>query len=117
MKRFSEKHNIKITPEFQKVFIELGIKNWIKESIANSEIGLPIIAQPFSEKHFFTIYVRNPRNRETKTVAVEFVYRDGFIYIKDILRDTRQVIKRFPFLKTLANKPDVLKDDEEYFVV
>ena len=115
LKGFNEKHNIKLTPEFRKVFIELGIKNWIKESIANPDIGLPVVAQSFREKHFFTIYVRSPRNQETKTIAVEFVYRDGFIYIKDILRDTQQVMKRFPFLKTLAGKPSVLKNDQEYF--
>jgi len=116
LKKFNEKHSIKITPEFQKVFIELGIKNWIKESIANPDTGLPLVAQSFLEKNFFTIYVRSPRNQETKTIAVEFVYREGFIYIKDILRDTQQIMKRFPFLKTLANKPNVLKDDQEYFV-
>lgn len=116
LNRFYEKHNVKITPEFQKIFIELGIKNWIRESIENPNSGLPILPQSFHEKHFFTIYVRSPRNQEPKTIAVEFVYQDGFIYIKDILRNTHQVMKRFPFLKTLKNKPDILKNDQEYFV-
>lgn len=116
IKEFHEKHTIKITPEFQKVFIELGIKNWIKESIANPDIGLPIVTQSLPKKNFYAIYVRSPKKQETKTVAVEFVYRDGFIYIKDILRDTQQIIKKFPFLKTLANKPTTLKNDQEYFV-
>jgi hypothetical protein len=116
LKSFIEKHNIKITPEFQKVLIELGIKNWIKEGIGNPDAGLPVDSQAFSEKHIFTIYVRSPRNQETKTVAVEFVYRNGFIYIKDIMRDPRKVMSRFPFLKTRKNQPNILMNDQEYFV-
>ncbi|MBL0294941.1 MAG: hypothetical protein IPQ04_11950 [Saprospiraceae bacterium] len=50
---FKERHNIKLSPEFQKVLIELGIKNWIKESIGDTKIGLPVALQSFSEQKFF----------------------------------------------------------------
>jgi len=113
---FIEKYNIKTAPEYQKVLIELGIKNWIRESIRNFEVGLPVDSQAFPEKHFFSIYVRSPRKQESKIVAVEFVYRNGFIYIKDIMRDSRQIASRFPFLKTRKNQPNVLINDQEYFV-
>lgn len=116
LKKFLDKYNIKITPEYQKVLIELGIKNWIKESVRNFEVGLPVDSQVFPEKHFFSVYVRSPRRQETKTVAVEFVYRNGFIYIKDIMRDSRQIASRFPFLKTRKNQPNVLINDQQYFV-
>lgn len=115
MKRFISRHKIKISPEYQKVLIELGIKNWIKDAVRDSDIGLPVISQAFDEKHFFTIYVRSPQKQETKTVAVEFLYRNGFIYIKNIVRDTRQVASRFPFLKTRSNQPTTLIN-QEYFV-
>jgi len=114
--RFIEKHNIRITPEFRKVFIEIGIKNWIKESIENSEAGLPVAAQSFPEKNFFVIYVRSPRGQQTKAIAVEFVYREEKIHIKSILRDSKQIISRFPFLKVRKNQPNALIDDQEYFV-
>ena len=113
---FIKKHKIKITPEFQKVLIELGIKSWIKESIGNPDVGLPVDSQAFPEKHFYAIYVRSPRNQEAKTVAVEFVYRNGFIYIKGIMHDPRKVMSRFPFLKTRKNQPNILMNDQEYFV-
>ena len=47
---FCDKYKIKISPEFQKVLIELGIKNWIRQSLANRSFGLPITAQSFPEK-------------------------------------------------------------------
>lgn len=113
---FIDKHNIKVSPEFQKVLIELGIKNWIKENIGNTKSGLPIMSQLFSEQKFFAIYVRSPRYNEEKVVAVEFTYQEGFIFIKDIMRNKKQIIDRFPFLKTRKNNPDTLMNGQEYFV-
>jgi hypothetical protein len=69
--KFCGKHKIKISPEFQKVSIELGIKNWMRQSLLNCSFGLPITPQSFSEKQFFTIYVRSPSNKEAKAVANE----------------------------------------------
>ena len=51
----------KISPEFQKVSIELGIKNWMRQSLVNSDFGLHITPQSFDEKQFFTIY-SNPKS-------------------------------------------------------
>ena len=63
---FCVRHKIKISPEFQKVLIELGIKNWIRKSLKNPDFGLPITPQSFSEKRFTAIYVRSPRKEEAK---------------------------------------------------
>lgn len=113
---FCDKHNIKISPEFQKILIELGIKNWIRKGLGDSNFGLSVPEQSFSEKNFFAIYVRRPRGQEAKVVAVEFVYKEGHIYIKGALRDVKAIKKRFPFLRTLQSKPDTLKDNQQYFV-
>jgi hypothetical protein len=112
--RFCDKHKIKISPEFQKVLIELGIKNWIRESFVNPNFGLPITPQSFSEKQFFAIYVRSPRKGKTKAVAVEFVYKEGSIYIKDALSDLKQIEKRFPFLKRRINNPERLINQQHF---
>ena len=113
---FKERHNIKLSPEFQKVLIELGIKNWIKESIGDTKIGLPVALQSFSEQKFFAIFARSPRYREEKVVAVEFAYQEGLIYIKDIMRNRKQIVDRFPLLKMRKNNSDRLINDQEYFV-
>ncbi|MEH2297072.1 hypothetical protein [Nostoc sp.] len=113
---FREKHKIKISPKFQKVLIELGIKNWIRESLVNPNFGLPITPQSFPEKRFFTIYVRSPRKKEAKAVAVEFLYKDGSIYIENVMRDMKQIKDKFPFLRRQKNKSEKLIDDQQYFV-
>lgn len=113
---FLEKHNIKLSPEFQKVMIELGIKNWIKENIGNSQQGLPINPQFFNEQRLFAIYVRSPLRQDEKVVAVEFSYRKGQIYLKSIMRNKKEIINRFPFLKTRKRNPDKLINHQEYFV-
>ncbi|MBH8565568.1 hypothetical protein I8748_25915 [Nostoc sp. CENA67] len=115
-KKFCENYKIKISPEFQKVLIELGIKNWIRQSLENPGFGLPIIPQSFTEKQFFTIYVRSPRKKEAKAVAVEFLYKDGYIYIKNIMRDMKEIENKFRFLRRQKNKPEKLIDDQQYFV-
>lgn len=111
--KFCDKHKIRISPEFQKVLIELGIKNWIRKSLVDPSVGLPVTPQSFSEKQFFTIYVRSPRNEETKAVAVEFVYKEGFVYVKDVMRDVKQIKKRFRFLR--KNNSEKLIDNQQYF--
>jgi len=113
---FLEKHNIKLSPEFQKVMIELGIKNWIKENIRNTQQGLPINPQFFNEQRLFAIYVRSPLRQDEKVVAVEFFYQEGQIYLKSIMRNKKEIINRFPFLKTRKRNPDKLINHQEYFV-
>ena len=113
---FCDKHNIKISPEFHKILIELGIKNWIRKGLIDSNFGLPIPSQVFTEKRFFAIYVRKPRKQKAKAVAVEFIYKEGCVYIKNVICDVQKIKKDFPFLRTLQNNPNVLKDDQQYFV-
>jgi hypothetical protein len=112
---FCDKYKINISPEFQKVLIELGIKNWMRQSLVNPSFGLPITPQSFPEKQFFTIYVRSPRNKEAKAVAIEFLYKDGCIYIKNVMRDTQQIRTRFRFLRQRKNSENLI-DDQQYFV-
>lgn len=113
---FCTKYKIKISSEFQKVLIELGIKNWIGQSLVNPSFGLPIAPQSFPEKQFFTIYVRSPRKHEAKAVAVEFLYKEGCVYIKNIIRDMKQIENKFRFLRRQKNNSEKLIDDQQYFV-
>ena len=112
---FIMRHENKISPEFKKVLIELGIKNWIRQSFANSSAGLPITSQSLLEKQFFTIYVRSPKNETPKAVAVEFLYKEGSVFIINILRDLRQIRRKFRFLKTTRDS-DKLINDQQYYV-
>jgi hypothetical protein len=113
--KFCKRYKIKISPEYQKVLIEMGIKNWVRKSIADDSIGLPITPQSFSEKRFFVIYVRSPKNKEAKAVAVEFLYKEGCIYIKNIMRDLKQIKNEFKFLRRRNNSEDLI-NDQQYFV-
>ncbi|MCC3416657.1 MAG: hypothetical protein JGK24_01030 [Microcoleus sp. PH2017_29_MFU_D_A] len=112
---FCDKYKIKISPKFQKVLIELGIKNWIAQSLANPNLGLPITHQSFPEKQFFSIYVRSPKNKEPKAVAVEFIYKDGCIYIKNVMRDMKQIETKFRLIRK-KNQSEKLINDQKYFV-
>ena len=112
---FCDKYKIKISPEFQKVLIELGIKNWIAQSFSNPNLGLPITHQSFHEKQFFSIYVRSPKKQDAKAVAVEFLYKDGCIYIKNVMRDMKQIETKFRLIRK-KNKSEKLINDQKYFV-
>lgn len=114
-KKFCDKYKIKISPEFQKLWIEMGIKNWMRKSILNSSLGFPITSQSFDEKQFFTIYVRSPRKKEAKAVAIEFLYKDGCIHIKNVMGDMDEIKKRFRFLRNRKNSENLL-DNQQYFV-
>lgn len=115
--KFCAKYKINISPEFQKVLIELGIKNRIAQSLANPNLGLPITTpQPFPEKRFFSIYVRSPKKKEAKAVAVEFLYKDSYIYIKNVMRDLKQIESQFRFLRRQKNKSEKLINDQKYLV-
>ncbi len=117
--KFCRTHKVKlrISPEFQKVLIELGIKNWIRNSLVNPEFALSINQQSFFEKRFFAIYVRKPRKQTEKAVAVEFLYKDGKLYIKNVLHDVKKIKKQFrPIFRFSKKKPKTLLDNQQYFV-
>jgi hypothetical protein len=114
--KFSKKYNIKISPKFKKVLIELGIKNWIRQSLVNPGFGLSITSQSLPEKVFFSIYVRSPRNKKAQAVAVEFLYKEGCIYIKNVMRDIKQIEEAFTFLQRRKDKSEKLIDNQQYFV-
>jgi len=117
--QFCNKYKIRITPEFQKILSELGIKSWIREGLRNHSLGLPVTQQQFQEHTFWTIYVSSPRRGEAKAVAVKFLYQAGKIYIQDTLSDLPQIRQKFPFLRSWRKKNDEgegkLFDDQQYF--
>lgn len=114
-KNFCNRHKLKVAPQFQKVLIELGIKNWTNKSILDSNFSLPITNQSFPEQQFWAIYVRSPKNKEAKAVAVEFIYRKGCIYLKSIMRDLKEIKRKFRFLRRRSNS-EILRDNQQYFV-
>lgn len=139
LEELSKNYNIKIkiSPELQKILIELGIKNWIRKSLSSDAASnnpktsekqlslfkkdvdvaaLSINPQSFSKQRFFAIYVRKPRNQKAKAVAVEFFYEDGNLYIKNVLHDLKQIEKQFPFLRRRKNEPKTLLNNQQYFV-
>lgn len=135
LEEFAKNYDIrvKISPELQKIFIELGIKNWIRKSLSSDkalpnnsnekqlslfkkDFALPINPQSFSEQRFLAIYVRKPRNQKAKVVAVEFLYEDRNLYIKNVLHDLKQIEKQFPFLRKRKNEPKTLLNNQQYFV-
>ncbi len=141
LEELCENYNIKvpkISPELQKILIELGIKNWIRKSLSsnvalpnnpktsekqlnlfkkNKNFALPINPHSFSNQRFFAIYVRKPRNQKAKAVAVEFLYQDGNLCIKNVLRDLKEIEKRFrPIFRKRKDDPKTLLDNQQYFV-
>ncbi len=119
--KFKEKYKIKISPEYEKVLIELRIKNWMRQSLIDKDnsIGLPIPPQSFAEgKKFVSIYVRSFREKEkeTKAVAVRFIYQDGCIHIEDIIRDLKQIKKTFrKCLRTRKNSEELI--NEQHYLI
>lgn len=111
---FCKTYKLKIAPEFQKILIEIGIKNWIKQSLINPDLGLPITPQLFSKQQFYAIYVRSPKKQNAQAVAVKFLYQNNCIYIKDVLRNLKQIERKFKFLR--RKKSNELMNDQQYFV-
>ena len=112
---FCNKYKLKIAPEFEKIIIELGIKSWIKQSLSNTDCALAINSQSFSEKEFWAIYVRSPRNREARAVAVQFLCKKDRIYLKEIIRDINEIKRKFRFLRKQRNSEKLI-NDQQYFV-
>jgi hypothetical protein len=113
---FLKKYKIKFSPEFQKILTEITIKDWIRKSCVNPEIGLQIPAQSFAEKRFSVIYVRHPKNQNAKAVSVEFLYKDGYLYIENIIRDIKQIERNFKFLRRRKHSSEELRDNQQYLV-
>ncbi|MDJ0600685.1 MAG: hypothetical protein QNJ37_17800 [Crocosphaera sp.] len=114
--KFCKIYKLKIAPEFEKIIIELGIKSWIKQSISNADYALPINSQSFAQKEFWVIYVRSPKKKEPQAVAVQFLYKEGYIYLKYIMRNINEIKRRFRFLRRQKNNSEKLINDQQYFV-
>jgi hypothetical protein len=117
---FYKKYKLKLSPKYEKSLIEIAIKNWMKKSIKNGEHGFPIhsdfLPKELSEKQFSVISVRSPRGKEGKAVVVNFLYRDGYIYIKSIIHDLKEIKNKFKFLRRRGSSLENLIDDQQYFV-
>jgi hypothetical protein len=115
LQEFYEKYKIDVSPELKKVIIEIGIKNWIRNGLKSSNTPLLISSQnTFPEKNFFAIYVRSPRNQDAKAVAVEFLHKNGSLYIQNVMRDLKEIQRRFPFLRTRKNNSDKLVEQQMF---
>ena len=97
--KFCTQYKLKFAPEFEKIIIELGIKSWIQQSLSNTDCALKINSQSFSEKEFWVIYVRSHRNKDARAVAVQFLYKNDHVYLKDTIRDINEIKRRFRFLR------------------
>lgn len=115
--KFCIKHRIKVTPEFQRVMIEMGIKSWMRAALLNQEIGLPLNDPRLPEKRFYAIYVRSPKNGEPQAVAVDYLHKDGCIRIMNVIRDMAVIERKFPFLRRRKVKnEDRLYNDQQLYV-
>ncbi len=106
---------VKISSEFRKVITEIGVKNWIRESLINSNTSLSIGEQTFSNQEFSAIYVRSARKKKVKAVVVKFQYENGNLYIEGVERDLKKIEKRFPFFRR-QKRSGKLIDNQQYYV-
>jgi hypothetical protein len=113
LEKFYKKYDIKISSEFKKILIEIGIKNWIRKSLLDSSIGIAVNAISVNKKHFCAVYTRSPRKQDSKAIAVEFLYENGFIFIQNVITNVEEIKKRFPFLK--KDDKGKLFDDQQIF--
>jgi hypothetical protein len=115
--KFCDKYLIKPSPEFQRVLIEISIKSWMRAALSNPTIGLPINNLAFSEMRFYTVYVRSPKIGQAQAVAVDFLYKDGMIYLKGVTRDMGIIEEKFKFLRRRKTKSaEKLIDDQQIYV-
>lgn len=117
-RKFCRKHKLKVSAEFKKILSELKIKSWIRASLVDHTLGLPVGVQQLPETTFWSIYVRSPWVGDPKAIAVKFLYRDGQIYIQEIMTDLRQIQQRFRFLRSYSrrnSKEEKLFDNQQYF--
>lgn len=118
-RKFCQKHRIKVSAEFQKILSEMKIKSWIRAGLIDHTLGLPIAPQQCPESTFWSIYVSSPRRGETKAVAVKFLFKNGMIFIQDIMIDRPTIQQKFRFLRTSTRKTrdgeSKLFDNQQYF--
>lgn len=113
--KFYAKHKIDFSSEFEKILIELDIKNWIRKSLLGEEISVPVKEQPFEKKSFFAVFIRKQKRRPAEGVAVEYLYENGRIFIKGVMRDVSKIVERFPdVFRYKLRKPDELVN-QQYF--
>lgn len=118
-RKFCRKHKIKVSAEFQKILSELKIKSWIRAGLVDHTLGLPVAPQQFPENTFWSISVSSPRRGEAKAVAVKFLFKNGQIFIQDIMTDRPTIQQKFRFLRTSTRKTNdgesKLFDNQQYF--
>lgn len=113
--KFYKKHKIDFSPEFEKILIELNIKNWIRKSLLGEKISAPVKEQPFTKKSFFAVFISKRRRHPAEGVAVEYLYENGRIHIKGVIRNVDEIISRFPgVLRYRLKAPDELVN-QQYF--
>ncbi len=62
------------------------------------------------------MYVVLEKRKETKAVAVRFIYQDGCIYIEDIIRDLKHIKKTFrKCLRTRKNSEELI--NEQHYLI
>ncbi|MFZ6027286.1 MAG: hypothetical protein ACOYYS_06195 [Chloroflexota bacterium] len=117
--KFCQKHKIKVSAEFKKILSEMKIKSWIRVGLIDPTLGLPVAPQQFPENTFWSIYVSSPWRGETKAVAVKFLFKNGQIFIQEIMTDRSAIQQKFRFLRTSARKTkdgeSKLFDNQQYF--
>lgn len=122
-KKFYEKYAFKLSPEFQKIFIELSIKNWVRSAVLDQSVSFPIPFKELPEQKFFAIYVRNPKKPAKKSqkptekiIAVEFLYKEGNLSITRVLYNLIAKDRFRSVLKTKKATPEELLNGRHYLV-
>ena len=114
---------IKNTSSLDKTIVELKIKDLFNKNLHHG-VGIPVStfkknfpekAAQFEDKIFTVVVVRNPKYQDEKSVAISFLYKDGNIYIQDILRDTNSISSKYRFL-IKHKRNDRLIDNQLFFV-
>jgi hypothetical protein len=71
----------------------------------------------FEAKSFFAIYVRHRRKKPAEMVAVKLLYKKGYLYIQHVLRNEKEIRKRFSkIFRYRTKKPEELVNNQQYFV-
>ena len=114
--KFCEDYKVKLSSEYQRVLLEIGIKRILKNCLSDKNYGFPIETKSnINDKEFYTIYVRSPKGKATKIVAVKFLFKDSNFHILEVLKDEQEIKRKFPFLRTRLNSTK-LKNDQQYYV-
>ncbi len=113
--QFSKDYKIKLSPEYQRILLEIGIKRILRNCLLDSNYGFPIKTKSIiNEKEFYTIYVRSPKGQATKIVAVKLLFKDSKFHILEVLKDEQEIKGKFPFLRTKYNSTKLINDQQYY---